>query len=155
MPQAQNTNSRYIEIWVYKYTLYNTDTLVLYEQTNVFSHHIHNPRNSSTLRQGSLKTKCNRGKVHLSVCSCLLWHLNGEDTEQMYSKHHNVSIIRQTVNFINTPQYLHTGYIGCLHEMEIQIFKKYGLGEKKVRHYKVFYIYFATVSFSFFRHGIT
>jgi len=58
-------------------------------------------------------------RVHLSVFSCLLWHLNGEDTEQMYSKHPNVSIIRQTVNFINTPQYLHTGYIGCLHEMEI------------------------------------
>jgi len=37
------------------------------QQTNVFNHHIHNPRNSSTLRQGSLKTKCNIESTFVSV----------------------------------------------------------------------------------------
>ena len=33
---------------------------------------------------------------------------------------------RQTSRYFHTPQYLHTWYIGCLHEIEIQMFKKYG-----------------------------
>jgi len=33
---------------------------------------------------------------------------------------------RQTSRYFHTPQYLNTWYIGCLHEIEIQMFKKYG-----------------------------
>ena len=75
-------------------------------------------------------------RVHLSVSSRLRalmararnespCRLNGEDTEQMYSKHLSVySIFRQTAQyFIYTAIISIYRYIGCLREIEIQIFK--------------------------------
>ena len=50
------------------------------------------------------------------------WRLNGENTEHMYSKHLSVYTILKTIH-LNIS--IHR-YLGCLHDIEIQIFKRYG-----------------------------